>query len=308
MSRSRALVLLLATSVVACGSEATTTGPDAGAEQAAAAVVGVSFDAPLAGEVDHLVVDVAADGDEVVSKTLDSDGAKPVELELPAMDPGTRLQVRVIAQSGDEELLRQVMMTEVEADRTLLLPMRMNDECIPATAHRDVSCAASTCRAGVCQQPFVDPSDLEDYRKSWAKPPVGSCGGVDEGEPTITIGGEGESFVPLEDGEVVRPYRGLQGGMHLYLAVQMSGADEQSTTTHYFNKILSTGRESSVLSLEQPFEVEQDGCHTYMVPMVLPPVDVVGEEMRVGVTVLDVTGNAGHDHVDIVVGEPHELQ
>jgi hypothetical protein len=182
--------------------------------------------------------------------------------------------------------------------------VRLNDECIPELADRDVSCVASTCRAGVCALPFIEPRKLDDYRADWSEPPSGSCGAVDDGEPEVTLGQEGDSFVPLEEGQVLRPYLGLQGGMHFFYGVRMRGAHEVTAITHHFDKILSTGRESSVLTIEEPYEGDEDGCYRFDVPWVLPPVDVIGETMRLGVTVTDATGNAGHGHVDIVVGEP----
>lgn len=299
-------MLLAAAALAGCGGEAGTSGGGGAANDAPSAVVAVSFDAPLEGEVDALEIDATANDAAVVTQVLDTDGKTPVELKLPTLEPGTRLRVQVVARRGDEELLRQILMTEAMAGRELLIPMRMNDECAPSLADRDVSCAVSTCSQGVCRVPFVDPRDLDDYRPDWAKPPKGSCGGVDDGEPVAMIGGEGKDFVPLEEGQVVRPYRGLQGGVHLFLSVRASGIDQQSAVTHYFDTILSTGRESSVLSLERPYDVEDSGCHSYNVAYVLPPIEVVGETMRLGVNVADATGNTGHGHVEVVIGDPIE--
>lgn len=280
-------------------------GPPLGGRPSA--VVGVTFDDPLEGEVDRLEIAVTADNEPLLTEVVETDGATPVEIEVPALDPGSRVQARVIAYRGDEEVFRQVEMTEAMLGRTLLIAMRLNDECWPERAHRDVSCDGSTCRQGVCASPFVDPRDLEDYDGGWATPPSGSCGGVDAGEPQATIGGEGETFTPLEEGQVLRPYRGLQGGMHFFLAVEAAGVDDETAITHYFDTILSTERESSVLTVAKPYLVESDGCHRYNLAYVLPPVEVVGETMRLGVNVSDATGNTGHGHVDVVVGEPIEL-
>lgn len=307
MARHPLLTFVAVAALAACGTD-TTTGERDPMIGRPSAVVAVSFDAPLEGEVDRLGIVVTADSETIADEVLDSDGVAPVELEVPALEAGTRLQARVIAYRGDEELVRQVAMTEVMVGRTLLVAMRMNDECWPERAHRDVSCEGSTCRQGVCASPFVDPRDLADYDAGWASPPSGSCGGVDDGEPQVTIGDEGESFVPLEDGQILRPYRGLQGGMHFFLAVEASGIDEETAITHYFDTILSTGRESSVLSVQKPYLVESDGCHRYNLAYVLPPLDVVGETMRLGVNLSDVTGNTGHGHVDVVVGEPIEVE
>ncbi|HHH28733.1 MAG TPA: hypothetical protein ENK57_10370 [Polyangiaceae bacterium] len=305
--RHVAVILALAV-VVGCGSDAATFGEGGAPAGMSSAVVGVSFDAPLEGQVDRLQIVVTADGEALLDEAVDTDGATPIEIEVPALEPGTRLQARVVAFRGAEEVLRQVEMTEVMLGRTLLLAMRLNDECVPATAHRDVSCSNSTCRQGVCASPFVDPRDLADYRADWATPPSGSCGVVDAGEPIAVLGAEGDTFVPLQDGQILRPYRGLQGGMHFFLAVEASGIDDQSAVTHYFDKILATGRESSVLSVAKPYVAESDGCHRLNLAYVLPPLEVVGETMRLGVNVSDLTGNTGHGHVDVVVGEPIEAE
>ena len=293
--------------LVGCGDGAASGGDGGGAANETSAVVAVSFDTPLEGRVDRVEIDVKSGTDPLVNETFDTDGATPIELALPTLDAGTRLQIRVVAHDADLELIHQVVLTEVEKARTLLVPVRMNDECIVAQAHRDVSCAGSTCRQGVCQSPWIEPDDLDDYHEAWATPPEGSCGTVDTGEPTVTIGGEGETFEALTEGRALRPYLGLQGGMHFFLAVEASGVDGETAITHYFDKILSTGRESSVLSVEKPYQVD-GGCHRYNLAYVLPPIDVVGETMRLGVNVADDTGNTGHGHVDIVVGDPIGLE
>ena len=172
-------ISLALAALTACGSEAT-TGDEGPSNGRPSAVVAVSFDAPLEGEVDRVAIAVTADGDSLVDERVATDGATPFEVDVPRLAPGTKVQARAIAYRGDDELFRQVELTEAMSGRTLLIAMRMNDECWPERAHRDVSCEGSTCRQGVCASPFVDPRDLDDYHASWSKPPSGSCGGLDQ--------------------------------------------------------------------------------------------------------------------------------
>ena len=75
-------------------------GPPLGGRPSA--VVGVTFDDPLEGEVDRLEIAVTADNEPLLTEVVETDGATPVEIEVPALDPGSRVQARVIAYRGDE--------------------------------------------------------------------------------------------------------------------------------------------------------------------------------------------------------------
>ena len=180
----------------------------------------------------------------------------------------------------------------------------LNDECIAQEGECDISCPSGTCSAGVCVLPFVAPDKLADYTPSWNEPPQGNCGLVDQTEPIVAIGREESPFSPLEDGDVVTPQMGLQGASHFFFGVRMNHADDASTLTHFYARILSTGRETNVVSVADVYTANDGGCELFWVPLILPPEDVANEVMRLGVTVADGTGNAGHAHVDVVLAEP----
>jgi hypothetical protein len=230
---------------------------------------------------------------------------EPVEVALGPLADRTQLSATVEAlDANGEVLLRRIAATNVMAHRSVLLRMRLNDECLPADGEPDVSCTGLTCVAGVCEVPFVGAHLLADYEPSWREAPAGKCGGVDAGEPVVVIGRADPPFTPLEDGDLVTPYMGAQGGTHFFFSVRMNNADDASAITRHHGRVVATGQERSAVSIATPYTVDPDGCHLFHLPFVLPPTNLGGETFRLGVTVADVTGNAGHAHVDVVLTEP----
>ncbi|MEZ4440023.1 MAG: hypothetical protein R3B72_13080 [Polyangiaceae bacterium] len=298
--RRRALPLLLAF-VPGCLGDGDVPFPDE-EDGPRSAVIGLGIDAPLLGRVERLAVSVAtAGGESLVDESLVPDDAH-LEVAVPSVEPGTRLLVEVAAfGEGDEPLLHRTAQTDTVAERVLLLPLRLNDECLEVPGERDTSCPGATCSAGVCISPYVEPFKLPDYRDDWDRPPAGACGEVDVGEPRVTI--LHPDGAPMKAGDLVTPQQGLQGASHFFLDVLASGIDDASAVTHHFGIVIDSGRETSVVSIEAPLIVDGDGCHRDELPLVLPPEDLAGRMFRVGVTVGDATGNAGHEHVDVLLDE-----
>ncbi len=267
-------------------------------------VIGVSADQPLMSLIERVELRVETGfGNLLFEESLSF--APPMTIDVPALPDKTTVTATILAYGdGDEPLLKRIAATAVDERRTLLLPLRLNDECVAQEGELDVSCVGSTCSAGVCQVPFISAHLLDDYLPDWSDPPVGHCGPVDSGEPEVVIGLGDPPFEPLLDGTLITPFSGSQGGTHFFFSVRMSNADEITGVTTHFGTILSTGRERTPVKTITTFEVGADGCHAWTIPFVMPPVEYAGEVMRLGVTVSDVTGNAGHAHVDVLLTAP----
>jgi hypothetical protein len=283
-----------------CSDPPETTQPN----DTSSVVIGVSADQPLKGVVQRVELRVATGfGDLLFEESLPF--APPMDIEVPALADKTNVTATIVAYGDDDEpLLKRIAATAVAAQRTLLLPLRLNDECVSQEGEPDVTCTGSTCSAGNCQVPFISAHLLDDYAPSWSEPPVGKCGPVDSGEPQVVIGFGDPPFEPMADNTLITPYTGAQGGTHFFFSVRMSNADEVTGVTTHFGTILSTGRERTPVKTITKFDVGDDGCHAWTIPFVMPPVEYAGELMRLGVTVTDVTGNAGHTHVDVLLGAP----
>ncbi len=270
-------------------------------------VLGISADAPLAGKFQRIDIIVQDQQFNAIFRDSQSfDGMAPVEVPLRGLSDGAfiRATVSAFAAGANAPVITRVVETRTLPGRSLMLPVRFNDECIPRQGERDVSCPGNTCSAGVCVVPFVSPQLLTDYSPKWSQPGEGHCGPIDEVEPAVTIGWPTSPFKPHHNGDLVTPQMGLQGASHFFFSVRMHNADDAHTITHYYGTILSTGRETSVVSIADPYVVNTSGCEVFMLPLILPPEDVAGQTMRLGVTVADGSGNAGHAHVDVALETP----
>lgn len=292
---------------VLVGAVAACAAPSPSPEAPPLIVLGVTADVPLAGKIERLHIVVRNDQLAVVFEaTQPFDATSPAEVTLTGLPTDIRVRVTVtaFAPGADDPLITRIVETRTEPGRSMLVPLRLNDECIPQEGERDVSCLGTTCSAGVCVLPFVSPHLLADYTLDWSQPPTGYCGPVDAGEPEVSIGWAAAPFAAHQDGDPITPQQGLQGASHFFFSVRMSNVDEASVLTHYYGTVLSSGRETSVVSVADQYVVNASGCELFMVPLILPPEDIAGEVMRLGVTVADSTGNAGHTHVDVLLTEP----
>src|SRR4030095_17233242 len=109
------------------------------------------------------------------------------EVRLDGLDDGDPVEVSATAE-GSASVTRSAR-TLGRSGEALLLHMQLNDECVPASAERDVSCPGQTCIAGICEEAYISPSDLEPYRADWATPPTDACAPPSSARPSVTLVG-----------------------------------------------------------------------------------------------------------------------
>jgi hypothetical protein len=295
--------LWVGTAVVA--SLAGCSAPDLFGSDPPGMVVGVRFDAPLAGAIDRVQTRVLVGiGEAAFEQSDDVDGRAPLAIEVPRLPEGTRARVSVDAYRGEELLLHRLAVLTVPSDRTVLLPMRLNDECRLDQSERDVSCGSLTCSAGFCISPELDAAELTSFQPYWDVPPTSACGPVDAGEPEVAIGlNEADDFHPMPSGNVLDRYRGLQGGRHVFYNLRLRGVHDGSAVTHHMLRVLDSGFDTVVTPLDLPVDVGTDGCYRFAHRYILPNGEFGAQRLWLGVTVTDATGNAAHHHVEVEFSE-----
>ena len=287
---------------VAAGCSSGAAGDAEDGRLVAGSVIGVSFDAPLEGIVDRLDVTIRPNiGDPLLAESLVVDGRTPVEIQVPEEAEGQRATIIVNGHAGGELVLRRLAIVTLPVADPKLVLMRLNDECRLDAAERDVTCSGLTCSAGFCVSPAIDPFLLPPYDPMWAVPPEGQCGPVDDGEPEVAIGPQGEGFKNMPAGTVVERVQGLQGGSHIFFNLRLRNLDQESLVVHRMMRVLSTGVDTVVVRSPVNVEPTVDGCVAENHRYILPAGDFDGERLWLGVTATDATGNAAHHHVEIEI-------
>lgn len=278
-------------------------------DEAPAAVLTISFDAPLKSMVKSLRIRSSqSPAFEIQSTIQASDGRTPVQIALGNLEPSQLLRVSVEAFSqpgavGSALVVRRAS-THVVAGRSLALPLRINDECIRANSDRDLLCLGATCKAGVCAPDYVHPSDLPDFDDAAPALPASRCGPIDAGEPTIQLGPPTAPFRAFTKGEEIVPQQGYQGASHFFFGLRVVGVHDPSALFNYFGKLLDTDRISNAVLVGGPYDTDADACYLFELPFVLPPGVVAAERFRLGATVFDQSHNAGSTSVELMLAAP----
>ena len=266
-----------------------------------ALVVGVTMDDALATQSTTLrIVSTAETGELLADRTV-LPAELPLELVFDGLPARTRVVNELTANDNSGVLVTRIAETSVVAKRTLLLPVRLNDECIPDPDEPDVSCANMTCSAGVCTSRYVHPETLSDYAPDWHIPDDGTtCPGS---ETTPVVVGHGElPFSPLLDGEILVAEAGTQGLAHVFLSVRAHRIRSDGTTTYLTAVVLDSGVSLYPHAFGQPFTLTDDGCELSDLMFVLP--GTWNTTLRIGATVVDDQGDAQRNHVNIFVQGP----
>lgn len=265
-----------------------------------AVVVGISADAPLESDIARVNVTVQAGSATHEHSWSCDDGSLvfPLELGVPPTAPGTRIVAAVRADSQDGQLLLMRRAETTPANgRTLLLPVRLNDECVASSEH-DISCPNKTCSAGLCVNPFIHAERLDDYAANWHQPGGDRC----QGDPGVILGAGELPFKALEADQVLTAEAGTQGLAHVFLSVRMSGLLRQDTVTVLTGQVADSGVEIYPLSFAEPYQATEAGCEVGDLMFVLP--GIWDTTMELGATVIDPSGDAEHHHIDVYVEGP----
>ncbi|WP_438034726.1 hypothetical protein [Sorangium sp. So ce204] len=207
------LLALLALGSPGCGGE----GADA------LVVVGLTTDMAIGFEIDAIETTTKVDGVITRAERLSygSSGLSlPAEIEIAPAQDGAEVELSVAAFRDGEAapVVKRTVATRAAGGRRLLLPVSLDAAC------SGVACAAgATCAAGMCVDPFVDPSGLDDHDPTWIASASDACKTRSSGDPEIVMGQGESAFAPLEEGEVLPIEAGLQGGHHVWLALRVAG-------------------------------------------------------------------------------------
>jgi len=260
--------------------------------------VGVTCDPELEPQVAKLSLSIATPRE--VQSTSWERRAFPFEVMLDDLMEDDTVDVTAVAEATDGVLVTRSARTLAVAGEPLLLRMQLNDECIPASSVRDVSCPGQTCIAGLCEESYVSPSELEPYHPDWAVPPADACAPSPGARADVTLGQDGEPFVPLEPGTVLTPEWGPQGGTHVWLAIRMRGLTADSTTMVWAD----FPTEDIEGSVQRSTARYLSSCELFSFRYVLPMSDAWDTPMHLTAVVVDPSGHAGHQYLDVNVSHP----
>lgn len=275
---SAALSLLF---VGACGSEP------------AEAVLGVETGLRPGVDFDAVAVRLRVDAEPVLERTLT--GAElgfPLELDFPELDDGAAIDASVVASFGRTQVVARSVATTAVAGRKLLLRAPLEAACSGARA--PTCTGGTTCAAGVCVDPFVDASEVEDYSASWASGSDDACG--DGGEPVVLVGKGQADYLPIQQGETLQVEAGPQGGYHVWISARLKNLRQTGTVTEVRGRVEELDYDTPPYSVVFRLERDEGGfCKVYGLRFQLdspemPIASLLGKELDVIVSVSDPNG------------------
>ncbi|AUX36205.1 MULTISPECIES: hypothetical protein [Sorangium] len=211
-----------------CGAPRPTTGT---------VVIGLTSELRAGAELDRLRVVLRAGGELLRDDVLTHGSGQlffPRELFFRDLEDGTAVEISLEA-FGAEDAERPVLVraasTRVIGGRTLLLRVRLEQECVVAPG--DPTCPAPrTCVAGGCSAPDVDPRRLEPYSDSWkADAAPDACKPAGGGAPVVVVGEGQADYFALEDLDEVQVEAGPQGGYHIFVAIRLKNLRQSGSIT-----------------------------------------------------------------------------
>lgn len=241
-------LVLVTSAAVALLGVACSGGDEPAAEAApelGSVVVGITSDLALGSDVARMRIRQRVNDEDVADEVVwaPAEGEPPPfprEIAFRDREPGTRVEVAIdvfaTVFSDEPPLFTRLASTNVAAGRSLLLRVRVEEECIPGFRieggeNTPVCTPPETCVATTCRPSFVPPDMLESYSPSWSEDYPDACKPEGAGEPSLEIGQGEQAFAPLADGEVVEPELGPQGGYHIWLALRMRNLHQAGTQT-----------------------------------------------------------------------------
>ncbi|WP_437938624.1 hypothetical protein [Sorangium sp. So ce341] len=229
----QALLALLALAPSACGGE----------EADARVVAGLTTDMAIGFEVHAIESTTKVDGVITRAERLSyrsGDLSLPAELPIAEARDGAEIELSIAAFRDGEAapIVTRTTATRAASGRSLLLPVSIDAACSGR------ACAAgATCAAGVCVDPFIAPSALDDHDPMWIASAKDACKTPASGEPAIVIGQGESAFAPLDEGEVVPIEAGPQGGHHVWLALRVTGLRQMGSRLRVGGHFLELERE-----------------------------------------------------------------
>jgi hypothetical protein len=195
--------------------------------------------------------------------------------------------------------------THFVSGKALLLRTRIERECIEsfrlAGDLTTPTCEPpKTCIAAGCSDPYVPPSQLEEYSPIWAEVFADACKPAAPGEPVIVIGEGRATWKPLAPGDVVQVEGGPQGGFHIWISVRMKNIHQAGTTTTVdVYEMGATAPLATFVSAQSYDQVDGGYCELLgarcqlTLQSAFDDQNILGDSMQVIVRVADEAGDLG---------------
>ncbi|WP_437809720.1 hypothetical protein [Sorangium sp. So ce1078] len=267
-------------------------------------VIGVTSELRAGVELDRMRVVLRAGGELLREDVLPQKSGQlffPREFFFSDLEDGTAVEISLEAfgaEDAERPLLARTASTRVIGGRTLLLPVRLERECVVAPG--DPTCPApQTCVAGGCSAADVDPRRLEPYSASWkadAEPDI--CKPSGGGEPVVVVGEGQADYFSLEDLDEVQVEAGPQGGYHIFVAIRLKNLRQSGSITVVSGLVPELGY--AIEPLKVIFTLDQDEggfCKLAGLRFRLDGErtidELLGKVVDVEVTVTDTDGDTG---------------
>lgn len=285
-------------------------------DEAPGLVVGIKSDLPAGDTVVALVAHIDVGGvSQPEQRIALGPGAAdfPLELAVPPAPNGTRFDVALAAiGASGETLLTRRTATIARDGRTLLLSVRLEDECTPQPAYAtEETCDPSTtCIAGKCRPYFVPPETLADYHENWAAPFADACKPIAAGASEVELGQGREGFEEIAPLGPMLFEAGNQGGHHVWLATRTRNLHQDGALTFFEARADALGLELHPWTSTVEYEPAPLGCEMvgYLFRLYptgdqveLDPATLDGELVHFDVTVLDSVGDAAHAELTVTL-------
>jgi len=286
-------------------------------ERGGTVVMGIMSDLEPGTDLDRLHVTMRAAGEIVREDTLSAGGEGPAlrlptELRFEDLPDSTAVDVSLEAIEGYGPILSRLASTRIVAGKTLLLRVWLQRECIPSYRLQagvvSPTCSPpETCISAACKDPFVPPTELEEYAPSWATSFADACKPGGDAAPDVAIGQGETSYHPLSDGDAMIFEKGPQGGLHVWVAVGMRNLHQKGSITTISAYFPDLGTAFGDVEVGYGYDTAGDGsCVLHGLRYVISD-DVsdfqklVGTKLRLDVKVADITGAVGSDETVVTL-------
>jgi len=258
-----------------------------------------SITAGLTSDVPIARVEVSADVNGTATETDALDPATfPYEMAIAGLKDGddVRFTFRGL-DSGGAELITRVAATRAVQDENLLIPVNFDGSCVVGSGAPTCG-GGTTCIAGSCVDPFVDPSGLSPYSSDWAGGGETDVCKTGDDAPEVVVGEGQADYLPVDDLEVVQVEAGPQGGYHIWVAVRMRGLLRSGSVTSVTGRIDELDYDLAPFNVIFTFNQGEGGfCKLYGLRFRLdsdaqPIEGLLGKPLVVNVTVTDEEGDS----------------
>ncbi len=290
-------------------------------ETTATVIVGITSDFMAGSDLARLEVETRADG-TLVEKNSIALGASagrtrfPIELTLADVKADAQLTVLLTGYDSSDvmRVVRRASTTAV-AGPTRLVRVHLDALCRlePAGANGGGAPTCDdeqqTCIAGQCSDAFIDPAEHEPYSKDWAADAGDACKPAGAGDPIVIVGTGMSDYFAAEDYELAEVEAGSQGGHHIWIATRVKNLLRSGSITEVGAEIPSLGVSVPARKVIFTLDPDEGGfCKLFGLRLQLD-VDgneiepMLGQEVRISVTITDSDGDVGEDDLWVTLSE-----